>query len=327
VPFSRGGAELAMENLARAIESEGHRVELVRLPTAWDRVRIFDAALAWRLIPLDADVVIATNFPSYFVRHDRKVVWLFHQHRSAYDATESAWSDFSLGDDALAAQQLLTEWDNRALEEATRVFALSREVAGRLARFNGLDAEALYHPPPLHEQLREGRFGDYVFCPTRLEANKRPELVVRAAAHVKSHICVKIAGSGSMRDALRDEISTSGLEDRAQLLGFVDDARLVDLYADASAVVYVPAQEDYGYVTLQAFYAGKPIITAADSGGVLEWVEDGVTGLVTDGTPAGIAEAIDRLVADPELARKLGDAGRHRVEHLRWSDVVTRLLG
>ena len=56
------------------------------------------------------------------------------------------------------------------------------------------------------------------------------------------------------------------------------DERLIELYANALAVVYAPIDEDYGYVTLQAFLAGKPVITSSDSGGVLEWVEDGVTG-------------------------------------------------
>ena len=65
-----------MDNLVAALEAAGHRAELVRLPTVWDRTRIFDAALAWRMVPVDADLVIATNFPSYFVRHPRKVVWL-----------------------------------------------------------------------------------------------------------------------------------------------------------------------------------------------------------------------------------------------------------
>lgn len=83
VPFARGGAELLMENLVTALADAGHDAELVRQPSAWDRVRIFDAALAWRLAPIDADLVIATNFPSYFVRHENKVVWLCHQHRGA----------------------------------------------------------------------------------------------------------------------------------------------------------------------------------------------------------------------------------------------------
>ena len=326
VPFMRGGAELHMENLVAALGAAGHNAELVRLPTAWDRGRLFESALAWRLVPVDAELVIATNFPSYFVRHPNKVVWLFHQHRGAYDAADSAWSDFGLDDASLEDQRLLAEWDAHALGEARRLFTTSRQVADRLARFNGLVGTPLYHPPPLHDRLHPGAFGTYAFCPTRLEANKRPGPIVDAVSHLSSDVTVKIAGRGSLRDELTAAAAATGRSDRVELLGFVSDDELVALYADALAVIYVPFDEDYGYVTLQAFLAGKPVITATDSGGVLEWVEDGVTGFVTDGSPEQIARALDRLRADPELAARMGAAGRARVASVRWDDVVGQLL-
>lgn len=325
VPFMHGGAELHMDNLVRALEGAGHRTELVRLPVAWDRGRLFEAALAWRLVPLDADLVIATNFPSYFVKHPNKVVWLFHQHRAAYDAVESAWSDFGLDGASLEDQRLLTEWDAHVLSEAHRLFSTSRAVADRVARYNGLPATPLYHPPPLADRLHPGPSQPYVFCPTRLEANKRPQLIVDAVAHLDSDLSVRIAGKGSMHDELAVAARATGREERVQLLGFVSDDELIDLYAGAFAVVYPPYDEDYGYVTLQAFLAGKPVVTASDSGGVLEWVEDGVTGCVTDGSPAAIAKALDMLRGDPDLASRMGEAGRARVAEVSWPDVVRTL--
>jgi glycosyltransferase involved in cell wall biosynthesis len=321
----RGGAEQAMEGLVDALERAGHRAELVRMPTAWDAGRIFDAALAWRLVPVDADLVIATNFPSYFVRHPRKVVWLFHQHRGAYDAADAAWSDLGLDDDSLETQRLLATWDTTALEEATRLFALSGVVADRLARFNGLVAEPLYPPPPLHERLVPGKPGDTVLTVTRLERNKRPGLLVEAMAEVQRPVHAAVAGKGSAAGDLAATVERLGVGGRVDLLGFVDDDELVRRLAGALAVVYAPVDEDYGFVTLQAFLAGVPVITAADSGGVLEWVEHEVTGLVTDGSPGGVAAAIDRLAADRELAHKLGGAGRERATALGWDDVVARL--
>ena len=160
VPFTSGGAEMHMDNIVGAVREAGHRAELVRLPVAWEKDRIFDSALAWRMVPADADLVIATNFPSYFIRHPNKVVWLFHQHRGAYDAADAAWSDLGLDDGSLEVQRLLTEWDNRALGESQRLFTTSQVVADRLARYNGLRGTALYHPPPLHDLLHPGPFGD-----------------------------------------------------------------------------------------------------------------------------------------------------------------------
>ncbi|MGZ4794516.1 MAG: glycosyltransferase family 4 protein [Acidimicrobiia bacterium] len=325
VPFVRGGAEIHMDNLVEACIAEGHRAELVRLPTVWDRERVFDAALAWRMVPLDCDLVICINFPSYFVQHPRKVVWLAHQHRSAYDGAGGPWSDFGLDDEGLELQRLLSEWDTRALSEATGLYCTSGVVADRLARYNGLVAEPVYHPAPLFDRLRPGPFGDVVFCPLRLEGNKRPGLVVDALPHIRSATRVALAGRGSLADELDATASRLGVRDRLDLLGFVSDDELVEHFAHALAVVYAPYDEDYGYVTLQAFRAGKPVITAADSGGVLEWVEDGVTGIVTDGSPEAIAEAVDRLAADHSLAEKLGEAGRERVADLAWGPVVERL--
>ncbi|MDC7122969.1 glycosyltransferase family 4 protein [Cellulomonas fimi] len=326
VPFVRGGAELHMDNIVKAMQEAGHRAELVHLPTAWEKDRLFDAPLAWRMLPLDADVVISTNFPSYYARHPRKVVWLFHQHRGAYDAIDAPWSDLGLDDDALEVQRQLTEWDTRALGEARHVFTTSHVVADRLARYNGLEGEALYHPPPLAERLHTGEMGDYVFTPTRLETNKRPDLIVDAMSHVSSPVRAVVAGRGSMTADLAARVERGGLGDRVSLPGFVPDDDLVEQYAGALGVIYAPFDEDYGYVTLQAFLAGKPVITSHDAGGVLEWVEDGVTGYVTDGTPEGVADAVERLAADRENARAMGEEGRRRASELSWPAVVERLL-
>lgn len=326
-PFLRGGAELHMDNLVAAFRAAGHRAELVRLPVAWEQERLFDSALAWRMVPVDADLVVATNFPSYFVRHPRKVVWLFHQHRGAYDAADSPWSGFGLDDESLETQRLLSDWDTRALEEAERLYSTSATVADRLARYNGLVATPLAHPPPLHDRLRPGPSGNQVFLPTRLAANKRPELLVEALAFARSGTGAVIAGEGPLRAELEASARRLGVGDRLALAGFVTDDELIDHYANALAVVYAPFDEDYGYVTLQAFLAGKPVICAKDSGGVLEWVEDGVTGIVTDGSAEAIGAAIDRLAADRALAARMGEEGRRRVAGLAWAPVVDTLIG
>ena len=326
VPFARGGAELLMDGLVTAVRAAGHRAELVQIPVAWERPRLFDAALAWRLVPMDADAVIATNFPSYFVRHPRKVVWLLHQHRGAYDAADAAWSDFGADRDSLETQRLLSDWDARALEEAVGRYTISKIVADRLRRYNGVEATTLYHPPPLADRLHAGPFGDYLFCATRLEHNKRPGLMLEGLAASRSGVRLVVAGRGSLEAALHQQARDLGVADRVEFLGFVEDEALVDWYAGAGGVVYTPHDEDYGYVTLQAFAAGKPVITVKDSGGVLEWVDDGVTGAVTDGSPEALGEAIDALVGDEGRAVQMGEAGRARIQQLSWSNVVETLL-
>ncbi len=326
----RGGAEQHVDNLVAALCGAGHQAEAVRLPTVWDRARLLDAAVAWRMVPLDADLVIATNFPSYFARHPRKIVWLFHQHRAAYDSLGKPWSDFGLDDDSLEDHRQLVAWDNAALAEAERLFATSKNVADRLARYNGLTATPLYHPPPLAGRLRPGPFGDDVLCIGRLEGNKRPDLFVDAFALVRSDVRGVLAGTGTLSGHLAAQARANleaGRGAPVELAGFVPDEALVERLASCLAVVYAPFDEDYGYVTLQAHLAGKPVITAADSGGVLEFVEHERTGLVTDGTPRGVAAAIDRLATDRHFAEKLGAAGRERARQLSWDATVRTLVG
>ena len=329
VPFMRGGLEMMVENLVDALRSAGHDAEVVQVPAAWDRDRVLDAAVAWRMVPLDADLVIPVNFPAYFARHPRKVLWLAHQHRAAYDGLGQPWSDLGTDDASLEVHRQLVDWDNRALAECISRFTISGVVADRLRTFNGLDATPLYQPPPLADRIkpRPGGVGTHLLCPTRLEANKRPGLFLDALASMRTPVDAVLAGRGSLADELAASADRLGIRDRLAMPGFVSDDALVELLRQATAVVYAPYDEDYGFVTLQAFLAGVPVVTTDDSGGVLEWVVHEETGLVTDGSPAAMGAALDRLVADPALARRLGAAGRDRVKDLSWEHVVSTLLG
>lgn len=326
VPHMRGGLELLVEGLVRALGEAGHRAEAVRIPAAWDRDRLLDAPTAWRMVPLDADVVIPVNFPAHFARHPRKVVWLAHQHRAAYDGIDQPWSDLGLDDTSLEVQRQLTEWDIAALGEAVARFTISGVVSDRMERYCGLDSTPVYHPPPLAGRLHPSPLGDRIVSVGRLEQNKRPGLLVDGLSASTRGVGGVLAGTGS----LRDDLATAGAAlldaGRLEMPGYVSDDVSIGLFHDALAVLYAPYDEDYGYVTLEAFLAGKPVVTTHDAGGVLEWVEDGVTGLVTDGTPEGLGDAFDRLDADRALAARLGAAGRARAESLGWSETVAQLL-
>ena len=110
------------------------------------------------------------------------------------------------------------------------------------------------------------------------------------------------------------------------MLGFVSDVDLVSLYAGCRGAYYAPHDEDYGYVTVEAFLSQKPVVTTSDSGGPLEFVTDGETGMVAAPEPPAIADAIDRLWALPETRlREMGEAGRRRVEGISWDYVIDRL--
>src|SRR5262249_4502128 len=149
-----------------------------------------------------------------------------------------------------------------------------------LKTYNGIDGSPLYPPSPFTGRIQPGPYGDCVLFVGRLEAVKRPELAIRAMCNVDRPIRLVVVGDGTCRAAAEALADSLGVADRVPFLGAVAEARLVELYGDALAVIYTPYDEDYGYVTLEAFLARKPVVTASDSGGPLEFVDDNVNGLV-----------------------------------------------
>ena len=156
---------------------------------------------------------------------------------------------------------------------------------------------------------------------------KRVELLVDAIAASRSAVRARIAGDGPEREALERRIAERGVGDRVELLGRVDDDELVRLYAGARSVFYAPYDEDYGYVAIEAFLSGKPVVTTRRLGG-RSGVRRGPThGLVAAaGDVSALAAALDRLAADARPGPAAwGRRGHRVVSHIRWRRVVETL--
>jgi glycosyltransferase involved in cell wall biosynthesis len=333
VPFVSGGAELHVRGLVDELRRHGYRADRVSIPFKWyPKEQLLAHAAAWRLVDLTEsngdriDAVIATKFPTYFVRHPRKITWLFHQYRAIYDLCGTAYSEFTHSEADVRLRDRLIALDHEVLGESARLFANARNTAARLERYNGLTAEPLYHPPPLADALRPGTFGDYVLSVGRLEANKRVDLIIHALAHVPPPTRLIVVGEGPLRQPLEQTADAAGVANRVTFAGAVPRTDLVDLYAGALAVAFPPFDEDYGYVTLEAFLAHKPVVTTRDAGGPLEFVEDGTNGAVVDPSPAAVGEAIALLAADRARAASFGARGYDRARTITWDGVVERLM-
>ena len=335
VPFVHGGAEVHVRELLRELIARGYDAELVSVPFKWyPKEEILPHAAAWRLLDLSEsngrpiDLVIASKFPTYFVRHPCKVAWLIHQYRAAYELCGTPYSDFGHNERDVGLRDTLIRLDTEMLAECRRVFANAQNTANRVAKFNGLSAEALYHPPRLAGRLAAAKpaYGDFVLSVGRIESVKRVDLLVSAMARVDKPIRLVVAGEGTQRANVERLAGEAGVEDRVTFLGAVDDERLLDLYREALAVVYPPFDEDFGYVTLEAFLSRKAVVTATDSGGPNEFVVDGVNGLVRAPDPEAFADAINALARDPRKAAALGDAGYERARTITWDGVIEKLL-
>jgi len=334
VPFVHGGAEIHVRELVRELRERGYLAELVSVPFKWyPKEEILPHAAAWRLLDLSesngrpVDRVIASKFPSYFVRHPHKVAWLIHQYRAAYELCGTEYSDFSHTDLDVGLRDTLIALDTEMLGECRSLFTNARNTAARVKKFNGLDAEALYHPSRLARRLRSGAYGDYVLSVGRIEAVKRVDLIVRAMAQVPARVRLVIAGDGTQRANVERAASDAGVADRVTFLGTVEDEELIGLYADALAVVYPPFDEDFGYVTLEAFLARKPVITCVDSGGPNEFVRLGINGWICEPDASALADAISAADADRAAAARLGDAGHELASTITWDGVIEKLVG
>ena len=333
VPFVHGGAEILVRQLIGAFQAGGYEAELVSIPFRdYPREEVLAQATLWRLINLssaggrEVDMVIPTKYPCYMVRHPRKVAWLMHQHRVAYELAGTPFSDFAHTDADVGLRDKLMELDELGLGECRARFTLSETVSARLRRYNGLESQPLFHPPKLAGQLKPGGFGDYIFFVSRLEKAKRVDLAIDAMLHTDPSTRLVIAGDGASRGELQGQIEQRGLSDRVKLLGRVSDEEIIRLYSGALGVLFAPYQEDYGYVTLEAFLSGKPVITATDSGGPLEFITDGVSGLVREPTPEALGAAVRELAQNRARAAELGAAGKKVAEAITWEGVVERLI-
>jgi glycosyltransferase involved in cell wall biosynthesis len=332
-PFIVGGAEILVSELKENLDRRGFKVDVANVPFKWyPPSEIVRQALAWRLLDVTesngtpVDLVIPTKFPSYLVRHPKKVAWLFHQHREAYDLFGTEYCSLTDSPEDRRVREAIHTMDTTSLTECRGIFTISRNVADRLSRYNGLPATPLYPPPHHLGRYHNDRFGDFLFYAGRLDRLKRLNLAIDAMKRVRSGARLLIAGTGPLTGELRKQIEGLGVADRVELLGFVSADDLVRLYAECRAALYVPLNEDYGYVTVEAFLSRKPLVTTTDAGGPLEFVTHEESGLVAEPTPEARAEAIDRLWAMDERAlRAMGEAGLTRVQGISWDDVIDRL--
>ena len=324
-----------MAGLRRALIEAGYKAEVVAVPFKWyPPTEIMRGAMAWRMLDLSAangqrvDLVIGMKFPAYLVAHPNKVLWILHQHRSAYNLWGTAFDDLSTFPEGVRIREWIKHCDEKLIPEAKKVFANSRTVADRLKRYNNLDSEVLYHPPPLADRLRAGEQGDYIFYPSRLEPQKRQDLLIEAMKYARAPVKVVFAGSSSDASHYEALARKHGVDDRIVFRGFVSEHDLIELYANSLGVCYLPFDEDYGYVTLQGMLSAKPIIVTHDSGGATEFVEDKTTGVIAQPDPKAIAEAIDQLYADRSRARRMGEKGLEKISsiNLGWSNVVDEII-
>lgn len=207
--------------------------------------------------------------------------------------------------------------------------AISHEVAGRSQYFPADAPVLVAHPesdlPLLGYGDEAGPSEDAAnhetvfFTASRLDAPKRIDLIIDAFRTIRDRpATLRIAGDGPERERL---VRFAGTDHRIEFLGRISEDELARNYANATAVVFTPDREDFGYISLEALRSGTPVITTTDSGGANELLDTGVGGLVVEPNPKALAEAMIHLADHPLERWLLGLNGQRRSRTADWSEL------
>jgi len=320
---SVGGAERHFQGLFEGLRAIGCKADLIHIPADEPSFQaLLDNHARCAALDLsDFDVVISTKAPTYAVRHPAHVINLIHTVRIFDDMFDDHFLAPTLENFRQRATLHALEFE--AILNAKARFANGKETADRLYRWRGLRADVL-HPPLLSTAFQHGPPGDYFFLPGRLHRWKRVDLVIKAVRASSYPLKLKIAGVGEDEDELK---RLADSDPRIEFLGKVDDDQLVELYAGALAIPFMPLREDFGYITLEAFASGKPVVTCTDSGEPTRLVRHGENGFICRPDPFAIKEALETLYLNRELAAEMGRNGEKVADGMpSWADVARQLI-
>lgn len=329
-----GGAEFLADSLRDKLQEYGHQAISIKVPFQWETPgKILEQILAIRMLNLDAaDLVIGLKFPTYYINHPNKRMWLLHQFRQVYDFWGTDYQGVPDDVRGLEVRSFVSTADNKYLREVSQIYTNSRVVSNRLKMFNDIDSEVLYPPLMEAEKFHCRSYGDYIFYPSRINQTKRQLLAIEAMQYTKSGVKLVLAGHPETRDyieSLRNLVFTQKLEEKVTILSdFISQEEKRAYFADCLGTIYIPFDEDsYGYVTLESYHSLKPVISCTDSGGTDVVVKDQITGFMVAPDPVAIAAAMDKLYTDKMNAQKMGEEGLRHLSTLgiTWENVINKL--
>lgn len=337
-PARGSGSAVAISGLARALRSLGHSVDHLR-PRTGRPGRIltrllFNAGLPFRLDPREYELVVGFDLDGFLLesRGSRGTLRVASLKGIAADEMR-----FESGATRLRFA-LLATLEARNARRADRVVVTSRysrrvameayELPAEKLRVvpEGIDLRAWERPPEPGPE----RPSPTVLTVARHYPRKNTIALLRALPDVRDSVPgvrLRIVGGGPRLPALRAQARRLGIGGAVTFLGEIGDRAAVRReYFGADLFCLPSLQEGFGLVFLEAMAAGLPVV-ALRTAAVPEVVPDGEAGiLVPPGDRERLAGAVTRILADPELRRRMGAAGREHARRFRWTEVARRFL-
>lgn len=333
-PYVRGGAEISVDDTENKMKEYGHDVSVFRLSLSDDYgAKMIASAVAARALRFDSyDRVICFKYPTFCISHPRKVIWACHQLRQVYDLWGIPPYGLMPDPGTNAIKAITTFIDNKCISEARHIYTNGMQTAKRLKRFNGISAVPLNPPLKDTSAYYFEKTGDYLFYPSRITELKRQFLAVEAMRYVKSGVKLVIAGSsesGEYSDSIAAFIRQRGLEKKVTFINkWIPEEEKLRLMAESLGCLFIPLDEDFGFITMEAFYSRKPVITCTDSGGPCDFVEDGISGYICEPSAKALAKSMDILFEDRALAENMGENAYLEIisRKITWEETIKRLL-
>lgn len=304
--------------------------------------------------------IIVTKTGSWMARSKKKIVYMLHPQRRLYDLYEPkkiAYSDrieiknieskinnnkgflevyYELiknkeiitalkldKDNSAFMKKVLHYFDSLGLNECQDFFALSKTVKNRKEYYPKEKEVKVLYPCIEDKKYTLKSYQNFLFTTSRLNDLKRIDLLIKAFKKIKDKkIKFKIAGTGENLNKLK-ELAKG--DKRIEFLGFISEKEKLKYYSECLFVPFIPFNEDFGFITLEAMKSKKAVLTCSDSGGPTELVNPGFNGLIAKPEVKDITAKMNYLIKNKKNTILLGENGFHSVKDINWKNFIKEL--
>lgn len=317
-----GGAELLYAGLQQAFVLRGYDAKLIEIEVDESSFEnILQGYQDFKNLDLNEyDGVISTKAPSYNIQHDNHICYLLHTMRVFYDRFDDEMKNSS---DNLMRRDNIIAMDSDIFSKIPHLLTIGHEISSRLIKYNGIYHSEVLHPPLIEDRFKRLDYKQFAFIPSRLHRWKKIDFLIESWKEVKSNIDLFIAGTGEDRAYFE---KLAGDDSRIKFLGSITDEELVDYYAKTLFVPFAPINEDYGYVTLEAFRSKKMVLTCRDSGEPTNMVINQVNGFVVERNTKAFSKQVDYIVENQEKAKLYGEQGYELSSHINWDNTIKMFI-
>lgn len=272
----------------------------------------------------DFDLIIANDWPTHFSSlRNKNVVWIcYNPKRDFYDLKSFYHSNSSLTKKIMlyTKEILFKKLDKISAHKCIKIFPISNNIKERVKTYYGIESEFIFIPGIHFKDYEFKKYGDYFLSVSRIVKSKRVDIIVESMNRIKNKkIKLYVVGTGS---EIKNVLELAKSNENVVFLGEVDNEKLKSLYSNCFGVIYIPIEEDWGLIPLEAAASHKPII-GANEGGLKETIINNKTGiLIENPDPEKLAKEIEFLFKNKKNAKKMGETAYDHLSKLDWKFIL-----